>query len=364
MLRHPNFLHGRTYPAPGIADIAWFDQSGETIPVEAWNDIEQRTLILRRSMRVPEGKVTILTLLLNPDDRPCDFRLPMPQSARPACCSTAPSPRRSIALCWTTGVRVAAHSAVLLYSRASRMSIRFGATRVGERAHDGVSPVGTGAGGRERGGGSGPILPMTRSPDGWFEAIAPCPDGTRVPLSAGGRNAGARIPPSRAQADDVHDPSVVVDPRRLRVAQHRLARTAVARNRAVRTPCRHPRRISRRGEGASAAGGTRHHRYRADADQRFPGSAQLGLRWRAALCARCRLRHARRAEGAGRCRARPWADDLSRRRVQSLRAGRELPAALRAAILSRRPSDAVGTRDRFPPARGARASSPTTCSTG
>jgi maltooligosyltrehalose trehalohydrolase len=25
----------------------------------------------------------------------------------------------------------------------------------------------------------GPILPMTRSPDGWFAAIAPCPDGTR-----------------------------------------------------------------------------------------------------------------------------------------------------------------------------------------
>ena len=48
VLRHPNFLHGRVHPAPGIADIAWFDQSGETIPVEAWNDIEQRTLILRR----------------------------------------------------------------------------------------------------------------------------------------------------------------------------------------------------------------------------------------------------------------------------------------------------------------------------
>ena len=57
VLRHPHFLHGRAHPAPGIADIAWFDQSGGTIPVEAWNDIEQRTLILRRSMRVPEGKV-------------------------------------------------------------------------------------------------------------------------------------------------------------------------------------------------------------------------------------------------------------------------------------------------------------------
>jgi isoamylase len=115
VLRHSNFLHGRTYPAPGIADIAWFDQSGETIPVEAWNDIEQRTLILRRSMRVPEGKVTILTLLLNPDDRPRDFRLPMPQlPARVVLDSAEPEALdRPVA---EDAVRVAAHSAVLLYA--------------------------------------------------------------------------------------------------------------------------------------------------------------------------------------------------------------------------------------------------------
>ena len=59
----------------------------------------------------------------------------------------------------------------------------------------------------------GPILPMTRSPDGWFTAIAPCPDGTRYRY----RLADGMLvpdPASRAQADDVHDPSVVVDPRR------------------------------------------------------------------------------------------------------------------------------------------------------
>ena len=103
------------HPAPGIADIAWFDQSGETIPVEAWNDIEQRTLILRRSMRVPEGKVTILTLLLNPDDRPCDFRLPMPRlPARVLLDSAEPEAldRPSAG----DGMRVVAHSAVLLYA--------------------------------------------------------------------------------------------------------------------------------------------------------------------------------------------------------------------------------------------------------
>ena len=53
---------------------------------------------------------------------------------------------------------------------------------------------------------------MTRSPDGWFEATAPCPAGTRYRY----RLADGMLvpdPASRAQAGDVHDPSVVVDPR-------------------------------------------------------------------------------------------------------------------------------------------------------
>jgi isoamylase len=114
VLRHPGFLHGTEYPAPGIADIAWFDQHGATIPSEAWNDIEQRTLVLRRVMRVPEGQVTILTLLLNPTAEPCDFRLPASRLAyRVLLDSEAPDAAagevREQAL-------VGAHSAVLLYS--------------------------------------------------------------------------------------------------------------------------------------------------------------------------------------------------------------------------------------------------------
>jgi maltooligosyltrehalose trehalohydrolase len=58
----------------------------------------------------------------------------------------------------------------------------------------------------------GPILPMTRSPDGWFEATAACPAGTRYRY----RLADGTLvpdPASRAQANDVHDPSIVVEPR-------------------------------------------------------------------------------------------------------------------------------------------------------
>jgi len=77
-LRSPIFLHGQSFPAPGIADIAWFDQSGTTISVESWNDVDQRSLVLRRAGRRPDGMVTILTMLLNPTGEQLAFVLPAP----------------------------------------------------------------------------------------------------------------------------------------------------------------------------------------------------------------------------------------------------------------------------------------------
>ena len=83
--------------------------------MEAWNDIDQRTLILRRSMRVPGGKVEILSLLLNPGDLPCDFRLPEPHLSGRVLLDSAESETDERPI---TGqeVRVAAHSAVLVYA--------------------------------------------------------------------------------------------------------------------------------------------------------------------------------------------------------------------------------------------------------
>jgi isoamylase len=115
VLRCPVFLHGMANPAPGVADIAWFDQSGAVISIEAWNDIEQRTLILRRSMRIAEGKVTILNLLMNPGDQPCDFRLPPPQLPSRVVLDSADAEAHERPVIGDE-VHVAAHSAVLLYS--------------------------------------------------------------------------------------------------------------------------------------------------------------------------------------------------------------------------------------------------------
>jgi malto-oligosyltrehalose trehalohydrolase len=57
----------------------------------------------------------------------------------------------------------------------------------------------------------GPLLPMARSSDGWFEAHAPSAAGARYSYRLGD---GTLVPDpaARAQADDVHGPSVVLDP--------------------------------------------------------------------------------------------------------------------------------------------------------
>ena len=71
-----------------------------------------------------------------------------------------------------------------------------------------------------------------------------------------------------------------------------------------------------------------------------------------------------RSEGADRCRARSRPDDLSRRRLQSLRAGRELSRALRARHLPRRRRHAVGSGASISAAARSAGSSPRTRFTG
>jgi glycogen operon protein len=80
VLRCRHFMHGREELAPGIADISWFNQHGEPISVDAWNDPNERVIVLRRAERTNNERVTTLTLLLNPTAEKLDFHLPPPYS--------------------------------------------------------------------------------------------------------------------------------------------------------------------------------------------------------------------------------------------------------------------------------------------
>jgi pullulanase/glycogen debranching enzyme len=78
VLRAPRFLHGLEHPAEGVADIAWFDASGEVVSTDSWNNAEDRCLVLRRAS-VDGGSVTMLTAFFNAGSREHKFVLPQPR---------------------------------------------------------------------------------------------------------------------------------------------------------------------------------------------------------------------------------------------------------------------------------------------
>ncbi len=118
-LRSRHFLHGLREPAPGIYDIAWFNEDGSLVPEESWTNPEHRLLCLRRATRNGDGSVSLLTLLLNPTPQDRVFQLPQPalparvliDSARPAL-KEFDLPEQK--------VEVSSRSVVLVYARLER----------------------------------------------------------------------------------------------------------------------------------------------------------------------------------------------------------------------------------------------------
>jgi isoamylase len=81
MLRASNFLYGQDSPGCGINDIEWFDERGEQLSPEDWNNPEGRALVMRRAARIESGEVEVITLLLNAGPNPLVFHLPPPREA-------------------------------------------------------------------------------------------------------------------------------------------------------------------------------------------------------------------------------------------------------------------------------------------
>jgi isoamylase len=79
VLRCRHFMHGKEEPAPGVADIAWFDHRGQQICPGAWNNPDKRIIVLRRAERDEEDAASVLTLLLNPTPDRRSFLLPEPR---------------------------------------------------------------------------------------------------------------------------------------------------------------------------------------------------------------------------------------------------------------------------------------------
>ena len=114
-LRPTHFLHAEFKPAPGIADIAWFDEKGKPIPDEDWRNPEHRLLCIRRANRNDSHAVFLLTLLLNPTADAETFQLPTPQLPSRILIDTA-NPAAVESDVKEQGVEVGAHSAVLVFA--------------------------------------------------------------------------------------------------------------------------------------------------------------------------------------------------------------------------------------------------------
>ena len=82
LIRADRFLHGEVEVAPGILDIDWFDERGEHLSDEDWNNAEGRALVMRRCRRKPDGSLETVTLLMNSSGDTLTFRLPPPDLYR------------------------------------------------------------------------------------------------------------------------------------------------------------------------------------------------------------------------------------------------------------------------------------------
>jgi glycogen operon protein len=77
-LRSPYFQHGWLEPLPQVRDIEWFDENGDTMRMEDWQNGEGRLLCVRRSLRLDDGRVELSLLLINNSGEPHNFQLPQP----------------------------------------------------------------------------------------------------------------------------------------------------------------------------------------------------------------------------------------------------------------------------------------------
>lgn len=80
-LRWPHYVHGNTEILPGVPDIAWFDERGQVLSPDAWNDSEARALALRRACVETidaEARPHVALLLINGAATDLTFTLPEP----------------------------------------------------------------------------------------------------------------------------------------------------------------------------------------------------------------------------------------------------------------------------------------------
>ena len=77
-LQSQRFLHGEDL-GDGLRDIAWFDERGEELAGDAWQNPEARALTVQRASIDAYGKADVVLMFVNAGHDPITFNFPMPR---------------------------------------------------------------------------------------------------------------------------------------------------------------------------------------------------------------------------------------------------------------------------------------------
>jgi isoamylase len=113
LLRENRFLFGDREVLPGLSDVGWFDERGEPLSIEAWQDPEGRALTLRRAGAGLNGETEVLLMMLNASVHTLRFAPPAPWLEWHVLIDTADPDAAPYPLV-TPDLEVAAHGLVIL----------------------------------------------------------------------------------------------------------------------------------------------------------------------------------------------------------------------------------------------------------
>ena len=82
VLRSNAYFYGDQQQVDGVNDIEWFDERGETLMPDDWQNPDGRALQMRRARRAADGGLEMVSLLLNGSEDPIDFALLGPAGTR------------------------------------------------------------------------------------------------------------------------------------------------------------------------------------------------------------------------------------------------------------------------------------------
>ncbi|HXZ06929.1 MAG TPA: glycogen debranching protein GlgX [Paraburkholderia sp.] len=113
LLRETRFLFGDREVLSGLHDVGWFDERGEPLTIEAWQDPGGRAFTLRRAGPDLNGQTEVLLMMLNAGGDALTFSPPPPHLEWKVLLDTAhpDAPPRALA---APTLEVAAHALVVL----------------------------------------------------------------------------------------------------------------------------------------------------------------------------------------------------------------------------------------------------------